>query len=97
LENGLKLLCMLPTAILTVLLLIGWTPFYYRLFHGDGKGWVLFRAILWGLFMMVPTFLIAELTYRLPAPVVYPIAFLVVPIIINGHALLKSLLHRDTE
>lgn len=88
---------MLPTAIISVLLLIGWTPFFYRLFSRDGKGRELFRATLWGLFMIVPTFLIAELTYRLPAPVLYPLVFLFVPIILNGHALLKSRLHRNTE
>jgi hypothetical protein len=79
---------MLLTGIVIALVLLGWFPFFYGRFRGDGKARGLFRAALWGLFMIVPMSIISEITHRLPAPLVYPLAFMAAPALVNICALL---------
>jgi hypothetical protein len=77
------------TAILLLSILIGWFPVMYRRFAHDGKGRVLFRAAIWSMVLLIPAFLIAELTYRLPFPILYPALFLFAPLPWNVSAVWK--------
>ena len=77
--------------ILICLVLIGWFPLLYRRFSADCKGRVAFRALLWSLFFLFPTFMVAEMTYRLPAPILYPLLVLLLPVPFNICVLWKSI------
>ena len=84
---------MVVPAIIIALVVVGWFPFFYLRFRRDGKGRALLRGALWGLFMIVPAFVISELTYALPAPLAYPLVFLGAPVLLNVCALLSYILH----
>ena len=77
--------------ILVSLVIVGWLPVFYRRFSRDRKGRVVFRAMIWSFVMLVPAFLIAEFTFRLPAPALYPLAFLVFPVVLNLYTLVSHM------
>jgi hypothetical protein len=80
---------LLVIALILVLVLLGWFPFLHRRFSRDLKGGAVRRALVWSLAFIVPAFLVAEFTHRLPLGWIYPAAVLALPIPLNIIALIR--------
>lgn len=84
----------LVISLVLALVLAGWFPFLYRRFSRVAKPGAVRRALVWSLAFIIPAFLIADFTHRLPLGWIYPAAVLALPIPLNIIALTRYALSK---